>query len=132
MANHQLGVRYSPEQVQKKLEEFDHDKNGKLDFSEFMELLEFMRDSSELAPKALASMHAFSVDEVIILRALFDEFDRDGNGTIDNEELVQATKGAIGSAGGEVDESSINVVISKFDTNSDGSMDFSEVRREAP
>lgn len=122
-AFHKLGVKYKPDLVKLAMEEFDVDGNGMLDFGEFMELLSMMQTSSELRPETPPKLHKFNDTDVKKLRRSFDDIDKDGGGTLDREEIVEATK-QFGID--DVSEEDVRAMLEKFDTNGDGIMDFEE------
>ena len=116
-AFHKLGVAYKPELVKLAMDEFDIDGNGMLDFGEFMELLAMMQQSAELTPEPPPQLHKFKDDEVKQLRKSFEEFDRDGGGNLDKEEIVLAAQN---SGMDDVTEEDIRMMLDKFDANGDG------------
>ena len=118
-AFHKLGVAYKPELVKLAMDEFDLDGNGMLDFGEFMELLAMMQESAELTPEPPPQLHKFKDDEVKQLRKSFEEFDADGGGNLDKEEIVLAAQK---SGMDDVTEEDIRMMLDKFDANGDGNM----------
>ena len=54
-------------------------------------------------------------------KAMFDQMDKDGSGTIDRDELINFTKGMI-------PESSLNTVVGFVDKSGDGKIDFNEFK----
>ena len=128
-AFHKLGVAYKPELVKLAMDEFDLDGNGMLDFGEFMELLAMMQESAELTPEPPPQLHKFKDDEVKQLRKSFEEFDADGGGNLDKEEIVLAAQK---SGMDDVTEEDIRMMLDKFDANGDGNMARAAAARARP
>ena len=85
----------------------DKDKNGLVDFQEFLEFIFICQ---------------FGQTEIQQAKLLFKGFDKDGGGTIDKVELYQAfTK-----LGVKVTMQQINLAFDFLDRNQSGSLDFNE------
>ena len=55
-------------------------------------------------------------------KAVFDMFDKDGDGTITTTELA----GIFGKLGAEIDQDKLDILVKQVDANSDGCIDFEE------
>ena len=117
-----LGVKYTPELLALAMTEFDADNNGALDFEEFYELLLMLKQAREHREEAQPA-HVFAEDEICNLRKSFDEFDGDGEGSLDHAELLEATK-ACGVD--SIEDAEIVAIIEQFDVNNDGTLTFDE------
>ena len=60
------------------------------------------------------------------LRTTFDMFDTNGNGVLDNDEIVQLLQGD--SIQHIIDKETIKQAIAEIDTNGDGVIDFEEFK----
>jgi calmodulin len=102
-----LGQNPSDEDLQEMIEEVDEDKNGTIDFREFLGLM-------------AKKMKETDTEEELI--EAFKVFDRDGNGKISSHEL----RFVMTSAGEDLSEEDIEEMIHDADTDKDGFIDYEE------
>ncbi|CAG9323811.1 unnamed protein product [Blepharisma stoltei] len=100
-----LGAEEAASEVAKIMKEVDTDKNGFVDYTEFLK----------------ASLNVEKVLSAGNLKTAFRVFDRDGSGTISASELRKILEGGIPS-----DERVWNEIISQVDQNGDGEIDLQE------
>ena len=67
-------------------------------------------------------------EDELRLRTIFSEFDRDGNGVLSPEELIQGYRrfGLNGKFGLDVTEEDIEQILDMVDINRDGEINYSE------
>ncbi|KAI7774127.1 calmodulin [Diaporthe eres] len=102
-----LGLNPTDGELQDMVDEVDVDKNGTIDFKEFL---------------ALMSHKVQDVDPEQELREAFKVFDRDGTGTISKDELRQVMK----SIGESLTEAEIDEMLHFADSDGSGTIDFNE------
>ncbi|XP_078488474.1 calmodulin-like [Ciona intestinalis] len=105
-----LGYCATESELKDMIHEADVDGNGKIDFKEFVRMMELK--TNERPEQA--------EDEE--LREAFKVFDRDGNGLISRAELSQV----MGNLGEQLSEKDLNDMISEADKNGDGQIDYEE------
>jgi len=105
-----LGVKVSKTDIEQRLLEFDIDKDGTIDFDEFLCL---MRD-------VVSDVH----DERRLQEA-FSMFDADGNGYIDVNELSTI----MGKMGQTLDQKQLKEMIMCADINKDSKISFEEFQK---
>ncbi|KAH7431742.1 hypothetical protein KP509_08G063700 [Ceratopteris richardii] len=99
-----LGSRLMDEEIQKIMEAADVDKNGTIDYGEFI----------------TATLNLNKIEREENLLAAFAYFDKDGSGSISKQELQQAC------VDHNVGDAEIEQIISEIDQNNDGSIDYTE------
>ncbi|KAI3730323.1 hypothetical protein L1987_61492 [Smallanthus sonchifolius] len=100
-----LGSRLAESEIQQLLEAADVDKNGTIDYIEFI----------------TATMHRHKLDREENLYKAFQFFDKDNSGFITRDELKQSmTQYGMG------DEATINEVLDDVDTDKDGTINYEE------
>jgi len=111
------------------LAEVDGDKSGLLDFEEFLQLMrKFIAesDAEQLAKeKEVIKRTDFGTDEVSQWRAMFEQFDSDGNMEFDIDEATKLLR----VAGIPMDASLINEfqkIFHRVDEDRNGTVDFPE------
>ncbi|KAF4034641.1 EF-hand domain pair [Phytophthora infestans] len=116
------------------LEQLDEDGSGKVDFSEFRELMEDqeggvgdVEDQEELMTKLKALMEQ-AVAKGVSIDACFAHFDKDGDGNIKTEEFVTAMT----ELGFAADKSVICGVLKLLDRNESGTISLSEFKQLFP
>ncbi|CAH0002356.1 unnamed protein product [Clonostachys byssicola] len=102
-----LGLNPSEDELEDILNEVDVDKNGSVDFNEFV---------------AMMSRKHQSADPDQELRDAFNVFDRDGTGTISRDELKNVMK----SIGEHLTEDELDEMLKLADENGDGQIDYDE------
>ena len=106
-------LKMSPEDVNEMMKDFDIDKNGTIDISEFLIL---MSNKS----------HRNLVHRGIILRTqirkAFNELDLDGNGFITKKEFKSVMK----KQKGKYTKEQLNAMLTEADKNGDGKIDYDE------
>ncbi|POS81320.1 calmodulin [Diaporthe helianthi] len=102
-----LGLNPTDGELQDMVDEVDVDKNGTIDFKEFL---------------ALMSHKVQDVDPEQELREAFKVFDRDGTGTISKDELRSVMK----SIGESLTEAEIDEMLHFADSDGSGTIDFNE------
>merc|ERR1719318_1123967 len=90
------------------MDALDTDKNGSLEFDEFLQFIKAMPPRDEES------------DEEI--RQAFAVFDKDKSGTITESELKQAMK----SLGEKMTDAEVRAMIKDVDLNGDGKIDYNE------
>jgi len=95
----------------------DLDRNGHIDFDEFTRFVDRQTHCGHGEGIGL-EMKADSV------RAIFNAFDADGNGTLDKPEVLNALR--MWDQSVKITPEDINVMWPSFDTNRDGVIDFEE------
>lgn len=99
------GKKPSDAEVSKIFAIADKDKNGTIEFEEF-----------------LSAMCQVRVDKETELRGVFQSLDQDGNGFIDTQELVAACA----ALGMTLSNTEVALLLETYDTNGDGKIDFYE------
>lgn len=102
-----LGQNLSEEELKTMIEEVDTDKNGTIDFQEFLGLMAWKMKETDIE------------DELI---EAFKVFDRDGNGLISSHEL----RFVMSTSGEKLSEEDIEEMIKEADENGDGYIDYEE------
>ncbi|CAD7704874.1 unnamed protein product, partial [Ostreobium quekettii] len=105
-----LGQKPTQADLQDMISEVDTDKNGTIEFNEFLVLM------------AKKMKHADPEEE---LREAFRVFDKDGNGSISREELRQV----MCSLGMKLTLEEEDEMISEADQNGDGEIDYDEFKK---
>lgn len=105
-----LGQAVTEEQIADILAEFDVDRNGGIDFDEFLTMMAAKEKDCE------------QDDLQLQVKAAFRAFDADGNGKIDLQELVEA----MANLGEEVTLEEAKEMMEEADTNGDGFIDEEE------
>ena len=98
------------EELQTMIENVDSNKNGTIDYDEFLMMMNTMREDAENFDDEDEITHAFKV------------FDKDGDGLITAEEIRQTMIGL----GENVSEAEVKAMVGEADINGDGFIDFSE------
>jgi len=93
----------------------DIDQNGEIDMDEFMRML--MPTTSDVVAK-FRSIRKTVKD----VQMSFKQFDRNGDGSIDRNELT----GALSSSGGNFTKQEIDVIFAAADTDGNGEIDYEE------
>lgn len=107
------GAPYTMEHIEATFRLFDTNGDGLIDFDEF----KLMTSATK------ASIADGEVDQD---RASFAFIDKDGNGVIDPNELLEFLNITVPDAGITMDN--VKELFDKFDTNSDGTIDFDEFK----
>jgi len=102
-----LGAAPNNEDIDKMMEMLNVDKNGYINFGEFLKLLEQTK---------------FSTDEQLM--QTFKYFDKDHNGFIDDEELIDL----MATVGVKLNKTEAQNMIKQIDTNGNGLIDFDEFK----
>ncbi|KAL9238129.1 hypothetical protein vseg_012599 [Gypsophila vaccaria] len=100
-----LGSRLTEPEIQQLMEAADVDKNGSIDYMEFI----------------TATMHRHRLDKDENLYKTFQYFDKDNSGYITKEELRQAMEEY-----GMGDEATIKEILDDVDTDQDGQINYEE------
>jgi len=103
-----LGLNPSQEELRRMMREVDTDRNGTIDFNEFLTMM-----------AAHSSAGSDGLDE---LRAAFNMFDKDGSGQISIQELKQVMH----SLGERLTDRELEEMIHEADNNGDGEINFEE------
>ena len=103
----QLGVFMDDEQLGTLIRQVDTDENGIIDFEEFLTLMQLGQEEESEEADMLAA---------------FKEFDLDGDGFIDKEEL----KNVMVSLGEEMSEEELRNMMKNADSDGDGQVDYNE------
>lgn len=106
----QLGRPTSAEEALAMVASVDFDQSGTVELSEFVALLLPQEDSTG------------NVDTHPELRSVFDDLDRDHNGSVSREELKRALK-ALGDAR---EEGELDQLLHSIDTDGDGAISYPE------
>jgi len=89
-----LGQKVSKEEVTKLVEEMDDDGSGDIGFEEFFEMMDRRLVAAE--EQGQGNLNSFKEkseeEKQADLRRLFDEFDTDGGGSVDSDEMFEAFK----------------------------------------
>ena len=91
------------------MNEVDLDKNGTIEFDEFLHLM--VKDSAE-------------IDNEDDIREAFRMFDTDGNGEISKEEF----KRTMSKLGEMLTDEQVDKLVAEVDINGDGNIDFEEFK----
>jgi calmodulin len=102
-----LGQNPTEEELKSMIDEVDCNKDGTVDFKEFLGLMARQMKDSE------------TIDELI---EAFKVFDRDGNGVITSYEL----RYVMTSAGEKLSEDEIDEIIREADVDNDGNINYEE------
>merc|ERR1712043_78325 len=102
-----LGQNPSEEDIEDMISEIDLDKNGIIDFTEFVAMM--TRNDEQL-------------DNQEELREVFKVFDKDGNGLISAIEL----KLAMSNLGENITDEEVNEMIKEADVDGDGQVNYME------
>ena len=102
-----LGHTPSDSELQDLIDEIDNDKNGSIDFSEFVTMM------------SKKSNHVNSESELI---EAFKVFDKDGNGFITSQEL----RHVMTNLGEKITEKEADEMIKEADLDGDGRIDYEE------
>ncbi|KAF9465904.1 calmodulin-like protein [Collybia nuda] len=105
-----LGQNPTEAELQDMINEVDIDRNGIIDFDEFLALM--VKQSKE-------------GDEEEEMRLAFEVFDKDGSGSISVAELKQVME----SLGENLTTHEINEMIREADENNDGEISFAEFKK---
>lgn len=105
-----LGQNPSEEELKKMIDEVDYNRDGTVDFKEFLGLMARQMKECE------------AVDELI---EAFKVFDRDGNGVITSHELRYVMM----NAGEKLTQEEIDDIIREADINNNGNIDYEDFVR---
>ncbi|XP_010540753.1 PREDICTED: probable calcium-binding protein CML17 [Tarenaya hassleriana] len=105
-----LGLKPSPEQLEKLIQKADTNNNGLVEFSEFVALV---------SPKILSATMPYTEDQLL---RLFKIFDTDGNGFITAAELAHS----MAKLGHALTVEELTGMIKEADTDGDGRINFQE------
>ncbi|PON91245.1 Parvalbumin [Trema orientale] len=108
-----LGLKPSTEQVEALIHQADRNRNGLVEFSEFVALVE---------PELLQARCPYNDEQ---LRMIFRMFDRDGNGYITAAELAHS----MAKLGHALTAEELTGMIKEADTDGDGRIDYEEFAR---
>ena len=109
-----LAIRLSDRDIDDLVNHFDHDRNGRIDYTEFIRQFDWLNDSSR--PSTLSRgvidvlKHKFRGSNVNV-EAAFRPFDRDGSGTISPHEF----RSGLRQLNIRLDYRELNEVINHFD-----------------
>ncbi|XP_019644908.1 PREDICTED: calmodulin-beta-like [Branchiostoma belcheri] len=103
-----LSIDPSPSLIKGTIKTFDVDENGKLDFNEFVNFMQHMKEVMSPEPRFL--MEAFK------------SFDKDGSGTLNKAEV----KSAMATIGRNYNDEQIDKLFELFDSNRDGVLQYEE------
>lgn len=103
---HKAGSHLSEQEVQLLMDTADVDKNGKLEFGEFVAV----------------SVHLQRMDNDEHLRKAFTFFDKNGSGYIEIDELKEGLADGLG----QDDEEVLNDIVREVDTDKDGRISYEE------
>lgn len=106
-----LGLSPTKEELEILLDSVDTDRNGVIDFAEFVDVMRGHLWQADGAPSA--------EDE---LKEAFAVFDKDGNGFISKEEL----KAALLNLGERLDDDELEAMIRAADRDGNGEIDYEE------
>ncbi|KAL3417991.1 calmodulin [Phlyctema vagabunda] len=102
-----LGQNPSDAEIEDMINEVDHDRNGTIDFEEFVKMM--------TAPTK-------DVDFEAEMKSAFKVFDHDGSGTISSQEIRRVMT----SFGENLTEEELDSMLKEVDKNGDGSIDYEE------
>jgi len=85
-------------------------------------LNDWMITTTGKSRRELSEVHGFSEEQIAVFEESFSLLDKDGDGNISNDEI----RSLMNSLGYSPSEEDISTVISKVDTNGNGSVDFDE------
>jgi Ca2+-binding EF-hand superfamily protein len=129
----ELGFSHLTEtEVLEVLDHFDKDGNGEVDWKEFVAMVEGA-DKLDATTEARAALRAYMLAEVFKvehgsdvkeeqLKAVFEAFDKDQDGTIEIEEFRQAAT----ALGFTPSSEELELAVKVFDFNGDGSVSYLE------
>jgi len=103
-----MGQKHTMDDVKKMIAGVDIDKNGKIEFEEFLEMM-------------ASGVTSVTTMEGPLLQA-FKQFDKDGNGFIDASELKKTMR----ELGQNLTDDEIESMMKEADTNGDGKIDYQE------
>ncbi|KAJ3572725.1 hypothetical protein NP233_g2889 [Leucocoprinus birnbaumii] len=109
-----FGQAPTPAQVDEIMKRVDVDRNGSIDFDEFVNLM-----------AARSEVTGSTLDEESDLREAFKMFDKDGNGTINAEELKLTMR----NIGVYLTDEELDLMMKEADEDKNGVIDFQEFRR---
>ena len=109
-----LAIRLSDRDIDDLVSHFDHDRNGRIDYAEFIRQFDWLNDSSR--PSTLSRgvidvlRHKFR-DSHVNVEAAFRPFDRDGSGAVSPHEF----RSGLRQLNIRLDYRELNEVINHFD-----------------
>merc|ERR1719308_508505 len=106
------GFEPSQQELQTMIEQVDQNKNGTVDFEEFLIMMETMRES-------MAGDDEVEDD----ISQAFKVFDKDGDGLITAEEIQETMMGL----GEGVSEAEVKAMVLEADLNGDGFIEFCKI-----
>jgi len=104
-----LDMRHTEAELRKMIKEVDLNKNGKIEFNEFLSLME----------------RKIQLDGQDELKADFDTFDKDRSGQISPTELKKVMCGL----GARLDDQDIAAMIQEADVDGNGEISFDEFKK---
>ncbi|CAF1070377.1 unnamed protein product [Brachionus calyciflorus] len=105
------GSKLKEKDVKEMVKQFDVDKDGKINFEEFIQLMTVNFNNSDNFEQNLVNA--------------FEKFDKDGNGFISRSELKEAMR----KLDKKITNEEIDDMLTEADTNMDGKIDYSEFVR---
>merc|ERR1711977_772255 len=112
-----LCLTIKTQEVEKMLKEADTNKDGSINYLEFIEWLP--KYAPDRVKTAVTTSLATNQD---VLRAVFRMWDVNGDGSITGKELYHVLKGAIP----HFSERQINVLVKVMDADDDGAIEYDE------
>ena len=107
LERHWEGVTITEERIQRMIQAVDDDKDGRINFGEFMAMMKARTLAQDLKEK---------------MTEMFRTFDLDGDGVITSEELRAVLEGA----GDNLSQEQIQLIIRRYDHNQDGVVSLEE------
>lgn len=111
-----LGHPYTMQEAKKRVDLFDRDGNGTLDFSEFLMMMTATNSTYDLRDINM------SAEQIAGFRQAFQNFDKDGGGTIDVSELGNVYR----DLGMNPSKETIDKLLLQYDADGNGEIDFEE------
>jgi len=122
-----LGLKPTETELQDMVDEVDRDRNGSIDFEEFLHLMTATNPAANAHPTSAAARAQAAAQanetELAELRAAFNVFDRDGSGTISSAELRQVLVQALGE---KLTDEEVDDMMMEADRDRSGGVDFEE------
>jgi len=132
-----LGQAPTERQLEELINEVDTDRNGQVDFFEFLLMMEkmMMEDDSEMHIENLspedqavkrwqryAASHKLTIEQLNEYKSIFENFDEDGSGSISSDEIGTIVR----SCGIEMTEDELHDMIREIDVDGNGEIDLEE------